>query len=143
MNTPLKKSKQRDALIAFLQSRQDHPSADLIYSSMRESFPNISLGTVYRNLALLCELGEITKLTVDDKADRYEARQDPHYHFICDSCNQVTDLELEALHDIDAIANNHFSGKITGHTTTFHGTCNKCLAKPKENKKEVDKDYQR
>ena len=59
----LKYSRQRESIKANLMSRHDHPTADALYASIREEFPNISLGTVYRNLNLLVETGEILKLT--------------------------------------------------------------------------------
>ena len=59
MQPATKKSKQRDAIIKFLMTRKDHPTADMVYMNIKEEFPKISLGTVYRNLALLSERGEI------------------------------------------------------------------------------------
>lgn len=59
----LKYSRQRESIKASLMNRHDHPTADALYASIREEFPNISLGTVYRNLNLLVETGEIRKLT--------------------------------------------------------------------------------
>ena len=53
----IKHSKQRDSIKTCLMGRRDHPTADAVYMSIREEFPNISLGTVYRNLNLLVELG--------------------------------------------------------------------------------------
>ena len=62
----LKYSRQRESIKASLMNRKDHPTADAVYASIREEFPNISLGTVYRNLNLLVELGEVQKLTFGD-----------------------------------------------------------------------------
>ena len=71
----LKYSRQRECIKNYLRGREDHPTADMIYSSIRREFPNISLGTVYRNLSLLIELGEIQKITTDG-ADRFDAKID-------------------------------------------------------------------
>ena len=68
----LKYSRQRESIKACLMARHDHPTADAIYASIREEFPNISLGTVYRNLNLLVELGEIRKLRCGDGADHFD-----------------------------------------------------------------------
>ena len=62
----LKYSRQRESIKASLMNRKDHPTADAVCASIREEFPNISLGTVYRNLNLLVELGEVQKLTFGD-----------------------------------------------------------------------------
>lgn len=129
MNTPLKRSKQRDAIVAFLQSRVDHPNADTVYTNIRESFPNISLGTVYRNLSLLADRGEILKLSCDGRADRFDANTDNHYHFVCKECGSVIDLSMDSIDHIDSIANAKFPGKITGHTTFFYGLCGDCSDK--------------
>ena len=67
----LKYSRQRESIKASLMNRKDHPTADAVYASIREEFPNISLGTVYRNLNLLVELGEVQKLTFGDGKDLY------------------------------------------------------------------------
>lgn len=79
----LKYSRQRESIKAFLYGRHDHPTADAVYTGIREEFPNISLGTVYRNLNLLVELGEINKVTCGDGKDHFDADTSPHYHFIC------------------------------------------------------------
>ena len=79
----LKYSRQRESIKNFLLSRYDHPTADTIYMNVREEFPNISLGTVYRNLALLTELGEVVKITSAEGADRFDGHVEPHSHFIC------------------------------------------------------------
>ena len=68
----LKYSRQREAIKASLMNRCDHPTADALYASIREEFPNISLGTVYRNLNLLVETGEIRKLSCGSGADHYD-----------------------------------------------------------------------
>ena len=81
--TTLKRSKQRDAIVAFLKTRKDHPTADMVYHEIRQTIPNISLGTVYRNLSLLSDRGEILRLSCDGKTDRFDADIRPHYHFIC------------------------------------------------------------
>ena len=62
----LKYSRQRESIKANLMSRHDHPTADALYASIREEFPNISLGTVYRNLNLLTDIGEALKIATPD-----------------------------------------------------------------------------
>lgn len=123
----LKKSKQRDAIITFLQGRKDHPTADTIYHGLRETFPNISLGTVYRNLSLLSDLGMILKLSYGDHPDRFDADVSTHYHFMCKHCGNVSDLEMVSIEFINEIAGQNFNGKIEGNSTFFFGTCVNCL----------------
>ncbi len=122
----LKYSRQRECIKSFLLSRYDHPTADTIYMNVRKEFPNISLGTVYRNLALLASLGEIIKITVDG-ADRFDAHVEPHSHFICKNCHQVLDLHVENEELIQAQAQKNFPGQIEGHVVQYFGLCSTCL----------------
>ena len=85
----LKYSRQREAIKSFLMTRKDHPTADVVYHSLRADFPNISLGTVYRNLTLLADLGEIARLRLGDGVDHFDADTSRHYHFICSECGSV------------------------------------------------------
>lgn len=122
----LKYSRQREAIKEFLNSRTDHPTADTVYMNIRKEFPNISLGTVYRNLALLSDIGEILKLSTGAGGDRFDANTSPHYHFICSKCHDVIDLEMPNIDKIDKIAGESFNGEVEGHTVYFYGKCEKC-----------------
>ena len=124
-----KYSRQREAIKEFMMTRKDHPTADVVYMNVRKEFPNISLGTVYRNLTLLSEMGELLRLRVGDGVDHFDATTTPHYHFICKDCGTVTDLELPIMHSIDTVADESFGGRIDGHVTYFYGTCEHCLKK--------------
>ena len=70
----LKYSRQRESIKEFLRTRTDHPTADVVYENMKLIYPNISLGTVYRNLSLLADLGEIKKLSSFAGADHFDGR---------------------------------------------------------------------
>ena len=122
-----KYSRQREAIKEFMMTRKDHPTADVVYMNVRKEFPNISLGTVYRNLTLLSDTGELLRLRVGDGVDHFDATITPHYHFICKECGAVTDLELDIMHSIDKAAGESFNGRIDGHVTYFYGTCEHCL----------------
>ena len=123
----LKYSRQREAIKEFMMTRKDHPTADVVYMNVRKEFPNISLGTVYRNLTLLSDMGELLRLRVGDGVDHFDATTTPHYHFICQDCGAVTDLNIPIMHSIDTAAGKNFEGLITGHVTYFYGTCEHCL----------------
>lgn len=129
-------SRQRELIKEFLKGRKDHPTADVVYRNVQIQNPNISLGTVYRNLTLLAEAGEISRLDVGDGIDRFDADTSPHYHFVCRECGGVTDLEMDCekqnrLKEITAAAAAHFDGHIAGHVTYFYGTCRHCKAAPR------------
>lgn len=124
--TTLKRSRQRDAIVAFLQTRKDHPTADTVYHEIQNEIPNISLGTVYRNLSLLSERGEILRLACDGKVDRFDADTTPHYHFICKDCGCVKDINIPYEKEIDITANEVFDGRILAHSLLFEGYCKAC-----------------
>ena len=115
----MKRSRQRDAIVAFLKTRKDHPTADVVYQEIRTIIPNISLGTVYRNLAQLSERGDILRLPCDGKIDHFDADIRPHYHFICNQCGCVKDIELPYADNMDELAGSSFDGVITKHNLLF------------------------
>ncbi|MDD6057373.1 MAG: transcriptional repressor [Clostridiales bacterium] len=121
-----KYSKQRESIENFLIGRTDHPTAETVYLNIRESFPNISLGTVYRNLSLLAEIGKIRKLSTGMGPDRFDWDTTPHYHFICNDCGAVLDLKVNGLDHINILASQDFGGDVEGHTTYFYGKCPAC-----------------
>lgn len=125
----LKYSRQREVIKDFLMSRKDHPTADVVYMNVREQYPNISLGTVYRNLTLLADIGEIQRLRVGDGVDHFDADVSPHYHFVCTECGNVIDLEMDSIDNIVDIAGMNFDGNIKGHVTYFYGICGNCSQK--------------
>lgn len=122
----LKYSRQRQVISDFLMTRKDHPTADVVYMNVRQKYPNISLGTVYRNLTLLADMGEIQRLRVGDGIDHFDADTSKHYHFVCSECSSVTDLKMEDIDQILEIARKDFDGEIQGHVTYFYGICEKC-----------------
>ena len=123
----LKYSRQRESIKVCLQGRKDHPTADMLYTDVRKEFPNISLGTVYRNLSLLVELDEIVKVPTGDGPDRFDGNAKPHSHFICTRCHNIFDIEDEHLTGLTERIAKNFDGEIHGHRTTFYGICKECL----------------
>lgn len=134
----LKYSRQREGIKKFLQGRTDHPTADMVYRGIQETYPNISLGTVYRNLSLLASLGEIQRIASEDGADRFDAITMPHYHVACRRCGRVDDLPMAWEGELDRRASQHYKGSIEGHSTCFYGLCADCLAETENFKKELD-----
>lgn len=122
----LKYSRQREAIKEFLADRKDHPTADTVYMEVRKEFPNISLGTVYRNLTLLADLGEIQRVNVGNGIDHFDPDTSRHYHFICKSCGCVQDVELDTPIEPAALQPKDFGGEITGSVTYFYGCCENC-----------------
>lgn len=122
----LRRSRQREEIYNYLCQSEDHPSAEMIYSDLRGSIPNLSLGTVYRNLGLLEKLGQIRKIAVLDNVERYDAKTDPHGHFVCAYCGCIHNMA-----PIDESYIQQCSGLSGGMTVTrtditFYGCCETC-----------------
>ena len=123
----LKYSRQREAIKDYLSSVTTHPTADTVYMHIKDEFPNISLGTVYRNLNLLVELGEIRKLSCGDGTDHFDYDTSPHYHYVCRQCGRVMDIPMEATKELETAAKEFVLGTIDDHTVFFYGICDECL----------------
>jgi len=123
----LKYSRQRESIKAYLAARHDHPTADTLYTEIRKEYPNISLGTVYRNLNLLVELGEIQKITCGDGKDHFDAQTYPHYHFVCRRCGSVFDVPMKTISDMEKEAARQTGARVDSHTIHFYGECANCL----------------
>ena len=126
----LKYSRQRESFREFLATRCDHPTADVVYENIRMTYPHISLGTVYRNLALLSDLGMIQKITTGDGKDHFDGNTMPHNHFTCKKCHCIIDLHMDNIDHIKDTAGKNFDGEIEGYVTIFNGTCKNCLSTP-------------
>ena len=123
----LKYSRQRESIKKFLMTRTEHPTAETIYENLRKEYPKISLGTVYRNLSLLTDIGEIQTISTGVGPDRFDGNPKPHYHFICKHCGQVMDLNMQGLEHINLLAQHDFPGIIEGHSVFFYGRCEACI----------------
>lgn len=125
----VRNTKQREAIKKYLMSTVLHPTAETVYEEMRQQFPNISLGTVYRNLNFLVENGEAQVLRCGDGYDHYDANTSPHNHFFCSRCGRLLDLDMDGIDFIDKIAAAGFDGRIEGHNIYFYGICPDCIEK--------------
>ena len=123
----LKYSRQREAIKDFLATRCDHPTADVVYQNIKLIYPNISLGTVYRNLNLLSDIGEIVKITAGDGKEHYDGNTMPHNHFICKNYGSLIDLHMDSIDHIKETAGRNFNGHIDGYTAIFYGSCSSCM----------------
>ena len=127
----LKYSRQRESIKEYLMSTKEHPTADMVYLHVKQEFPNISLGTVYRNPNLLADIGEIIKISTLNGGDRFDGTTTPHYHFFCTDCGAVLDLDMDNIETINHIAGKNFDGEIDTHNITFYGRCGDCVKNAK------------
>ena len=121
-----KRSRQREAILEVIQNTKCHPSADWVYSEVRKLIPNISLGTVYRNLSMLSEDGTIQKLHIGTSIEHFDGNPKPHYHVLCTMCGRIDDIESPPLEKLNAWASDVYDGEIFEHYTVFSGKCQQC-----------------
>ena len=125
----LKYSRQREAILDNLKSRVDHPTADMLFQSLRKDDPKISLGTVYRNLGLLAELGRINKISGQNGIERYDYNTTEHYHFSCKACSKLIDFPADIVKDLNDKAMHSDIGMVENHSLIFYGYCKECYQK--------------
>ncbi len=120
-------SKKRESILKCLKSTTEHPSAEKIYAELKPKHPDLSLGTVYRNLNMLVNEGSVCSVGVVNDKERFDARTEPHVHAICERCGKILDVEDISLPDemLEAVQ------KSTGFALTysrlqFMGLCADC-----------------
>lgn len=115
-------SRQRELIYNTVYASKVHPTAEMVYAALKPDHPNLSLGTVYRNLHLLADEGKLRRLPFP--VERYDGDVSPHHHFCCEQCGQVLDLALPYDETLDQAAADY--GRVTHHTTVFYGLCAAC-----------------
>ena len=127
MEKTKKHSKKRDAILACIRQTKCHPTADWIYQQLKPEIPDLSLGTVYRNLSLFKEQGLITSLGTVQGIERFDGNVDPHVHFICSNCDAVIDLHQIAVPQELSSSVAETSGCYPESCQlTFTGLCSNC-----------------
>ena len=119
-------SKQRDLVYEIVKNSHDHPTADTIYLKAREEMPNISLGTVYRNLTELVESNQILRVIVPGDSDHFDHTLLNHSHFLCKECKSVIDLNKVDVDDLITTIEKNNKVKILSNQISFIGICPKC-----------------
>ena len=123
-----KHSKKRDAILECIRSTRCHPTADWVYQQLKPEIPDLSLGTVYRNLAMFRSEGIIQSLGTVNGMERYDGNIEPHTHFICTKCGRVTDLHtVELPESIVQEASEAAGGAVNTYQLLFNGTCRDCM----------------
>lgn len=123
----IRKTRQRDLILKTLRGTKSHPTADWIYEQVKKKMPNISLGTVYRNLGILREMGEIMELNYGSKYSRFDGNPENHYHFVCTVCGAIIDVEnCPVEKKLDECVAEKNNVKVFFHRAEFYGICNKC-----------------
>ena len=120
---------QRQIVLQTLRHLDTHPLMDEIFDEIHVDHPSISKSTVYRNLRQLSEDRIIRQLFMSDGLKRYDGRIDPHYHFQCNNCGRVFDVEMEYAADIDRSVRDSYAFDVEGHDIILWGVCLGCRDK--------------
>lgn len=121
-------SKKREAILEAIQSTNCHPSAEWVYQTLKPTHPDLSLGTVYRNLIFFQERGEIKQVGVVKGQERFDGITTPHSHFICSECGAICDLpEIKPNPDLDQAVCRQYGHAVARHELIFYGRCKECM----------------
>ena len=121
----IRHSDVRDKIYEYLCGTKTHPSANMIYNDLKPSIPKLSLGTVYTNLKLFEELGQVIRVANVNGFERYDADTSEHVHLVCDECGAVIDV-MDADIRKAKKACQVGQAKIKSIHIVLHGTCEKC-----------------
>lgn len=121
-----RKSKQREAILEVLRDTTSHPSAEWIHEQVRKQMPTIGLATVYRNLRLMKEAGEIVELRAADSTAHFDGDTRMHYHFLCDRCGRIIDLDEPVDVTVETRVERRTGLKVNRHHLTLFGLCLDC-----------------
>jgi Fur family peroxide stress response transcriptional regulator len=110
----------------LLRGTGRHPTADWIYDRLKSDFPNLSMGTVYRNLNILIDQGAVGRIDFGSTFDRFDANTDPHYHFICEKCGSILDLQLPFDKALNMRVTQSTPFTVYRHRIEFYGVCDRC-----------------
>jgi Fur family transcriptional regulator, peroxide stress response regulator len=122
----LKLTPQRYAIYKYLKSTKSHPSAEMIYETLKINYPTMSLATVYKTLRTLIELELVQELNVGEDNFRFDATPEAHPHIICESCSKVDDMDNANFDFLNKDAEKFTDFSIKHHKLYFYGLCSKC-----------------
>lgn len=130
MAAPVKQFRKRNAILQCLRETDLHPSAETLYQMLQKEHPDISLATVYRNLARFKNEGIITSIGSVNGIERFDAITEPHVHFICTCCSSVVDLpQMEAPESLFSRVSQQTGAEVEGCQLVFTGICRECREK--------------
>ncbi len=118
-------SRQREAILEIVSASHSHPTAAQVYAAVKEKIPNISLGTVYRNLAQLSQNGDILMLSVGEGCERYDGNVLAHLHLHCKVCGNIFDIPLDENNELNALAQKE-GFKCESTICIIEGICKDC-----------------
>ena len=130
MAKAIRYSKKREALLQVIQDTDCHPSAEWLYQTLKPQHPDLSLGTVYRNLLFFQEQGVIKSVGVVNGQERFDGHTEAHAHFVCSQCGCVSDLHgLKLAENLEETVCQQYRIAVDRHELTFYGKCQNCIQK--------------
>ena len=130
MEATSKNFRKRNAILSYLRGTNAHPSAETIYSDLKQQIPDLSMATVYRNLTKFRQEGMVQCVATVKGVERFDGNTDPHVHFICRHCDAVIDLhEMQIPGQLIEQAAHITGGKADSCILSFTGLCRDCQTK--------------
>jgi len=130
MEVSTKHFRKRDAILQYLQSVTDHPSAEKVFTQLKPQIPDLSMGTVYRNLNLFKQQGLAVSVATVKGVERFDGNTDPHVHFICQDCDAVIDLmDIQIPEALKGSVEANYGGSVSECMLCFSGLCQECKEK--------------
>lgn len=120
---------QKELVLDAVRSLQNHAAADEVYAFIAKDHPSIGKATVYRNLNILAEDGEIRKVGIPDGSDRYDHMLKEHYHVKCINCNHVFDVDMDVVPDLKTYIHDTHGIQFLSYEILFKGVCSACQKK--------------
>ena len=128
MEPSTKQFRKRNAILAYLRMTNAHPSAETIFTDLKAQIPDLSMGTVYRNLNLFKQQGLACSVATVNGVERFDGNTESHVHFICTGCDAVIDLmDLQTPKALLEAAAQSCGGRAEGYQLCFTGLCSECL----------------
>ena len=124
-----RKSSQRDAILRVVKNTNLHPGADWIYEQVKKEIPNISMGTIYRNLRLLVNTGEVKEINIPGLPSRFDGSTSDHHHLVCEKCGCIFDLDESVDCNIEDKIYQKTGFKTKLQYLKFIGLCSDCQKK--------------
>ena len=138
MERAIRHSKKREAILAALRGTTRHPSAEWLYRQLKPQHPDLSLGTVYRNLAFFQERGLVQSVGVVQGQERFDAIVAPHSHFVCVCCGTVLDLpDIRPDSALEQSVSAQYGFAVQRCELTYYGLCPSCLCQDQNFKEET------
>ena len=133
MEQSTKQFRKRNAILSYLRSTMAHPSAEMVFTDLKQEIPDLSMGTVYRNLSLFKQQGLATSVATVKGVERFDGNTEPHVHFICSDCDAVIDLmDMQVPDALRSTAEGCCGGQVEDCQLSFTGVCGRCLENRKK-----------